>query len=192
MTSATASALPQSTHTYSRVEILAGEPCVWSGDNTTSLCAGRCSVLFSESDTPLPLSVQLSNSSNTSSAVHVLGPGGQQLPRPVACPLQLPAASCQLRCRDQVARALVCTGQQDRSQHALSLWLYMALRVMYSFCLGTTFLLIDSAVLAYCAEYTGLDYGFQRLWGALAALVVSPLAGFVMDVLSTDGVTNFR
>ncbi|XP_037075206.1 uncharacterized protein LOC119096417 isoform X2 [Pollicipes pollicipes] len=154
----------------------------------------RCSVLFPERGLPPAdaLDVRIVNSTNTSSQLRVLsvGVGGVTGLLPVTCP-RVGLGLCRLRCADTVARADVCAPDQDRSSHALTLSLYIGLRVVYAFCLGTTYTLIDTAVLSFCAQY-GIDYGFQRLWGTLAALVVSPLAGRVMDWLSYGGETNFR
>ena len=46
-------------------------------------------------------------------------------------------------------------------------------------------------MLSFCAVYR-VDYGFQRLWGTLAALVVSPLSGKIMDLFSYGLDMNFR
>jgi len=151
----------------------------------------RCTVLFPApgSPSPSPLPILLANSTNTSSPVFIHPPSSRS-PIAVSCPSRS-VADCRLRCADTLLRAEVCAPTEDRSRHSFTLGLYIALRVVYAFCLGTTFTLIDSAVLSYCAKY-GVDYGFQRLWGTLAALAVSPLSGMFMDWLSVPGETNFR
>ena len=153
----------------------------------------RCSVLFPAPSlsTGVPLSVLLVNASTNSTRLHALpaGDGGGGA-LPISCPSAAAVTSCRLQCADSLPRSAVCAPLSDRSSHSLTLTLYIVLRVVYSLCLGTTFTLIDSAVLSFCAQYR-VDYGFQRLWGTLAALVVSPLSGKIMDLLSV-GEMNFR
>ena len=141
--------------------------------------------------TGAPLSVLIVNATTNSTRLHALpaGDGGDSA-LPIACPSAAPVTSCHLHCADSLPRSAVCAPLTDRSSHKLTLTLFIVLRVVYSLCLGTTYTLIDSAVLSFCGQYR-VDYGFQRLWGTLAALVVSPLSGKIMDVLSV-GEKNFR
>ncbi|XP_043209615.1 major facilitator superfamily domain-containing protein 6-like isoform X2 [Amphibalanus amphitrite] len=151
-----------------------------------------CSVLFPPPSlaTGAPLSVLMVNSTDNSTRLHAVPAGGGGA-RPVACPPPALAQSCRLQCADALPLSVVCAPRDDRQSHSLTLWLYVFLRVVYSFCLGTTYTLIDTTVLSYCALFS-VDYGFQRLWGTVAALIVSPLSGKIMDLFSTVGMIEFR
>ena len=138
-----------------------------------------------------PLSVLIVNTTENSSRLHALA-GGEGAPLPVTCPTAAPAESCRLSCSEPLPLSAVCAPlADDRSRHSLTLILYIVLRLLYSFCMGTTYTLIDTTVLSYCSRFH-VDYGFQRLWGTLAALVVSPLSGKIMDLFSHAGVMDFR
>ncbi|XP_071534172.1 uncharacterized protein [Panulirus ornatus] len=69
--------------------------------------------------------------------------------------------------------------EMDRVATSTTFWSYLTLRTLYGALTGISFTLYDGAVMAY-VQTKGIDYGFQRAWGILAALFCAYVGGLLI------------
>ncbi|XP_046383422.1 uncharacterized protein LOC124153999 [Ischnura elegans] len=70
----------------------------------------------------------------------------------------------------------------------LTFWSYLAIRVLIGAVGGTAFAMFEGAVIALLRKH-GADYGLQRIYAAIGAMIASPLSGLLLDA---GGATDFR
>ncbi|XP_042865012.1 major facilitator superfamily domain-containing protein 6-like [Penaeus japonicus] len=92
---------------------------------------------------------------------------------------------CRLRCAAEVRRRDLCSNEKSTQVFSpmVTFWCYLMVRVLNGLTLATSFTLFDGATMAVLKEHKG-DYGLQRLYGNVGAIVVTPLSGVLIDVFS--------
>ncbi|XP_076046445.1 major facilitator superfamily domain-containing protein 6-B-like [Oratosquilla oratoria] len=96
--------------------------------------------------------------------------------------------ACHLHCEASVPHNLTCEDRPHSIEHnvAFSFWLYVVARIINTVMIGLTYTLFESAVVAVLKEY-GYDYGLQRVYGSVGAMVFAPLTGFLIDEFGKGG-----
>lgn len=92
---------------------------------------------------------------------------------------------CRLRCAAEVRRVDLCSNDKTTEvlKPMVTFWCYLLVRVLNGLTLATSFTLFDGATMAVLKEHKG-DYGLQRLYGNIGAIVITPLSGVLIDVFS--------
>ena len=103
-------------------------------------------------------------------------------------------SNCRARCLLTAPRANVCTNLEETEIYdvRLTFWSYMAIRVFIGIIGGTAFAMFEGAVMAILREQKA-DYGLQRVYANVGAMISSPLSGILMDYASKGkSYTDFR
>ncbi|XP_037782940.1 major facilitator superfamily domain-containing protein 6-like [Penaeus monodon] len=120
------------------------------------------------------------------------GPGEQGIPLDADTKSAYDVASttlasndCRLRCVAEVRRVDLCSNDKTTQvlKPMVTFWCYLLVRVLNGLTLATSFTLFDGATMAVLKEHKG-DYGLQRLYGNIGAIVITPLSGVLIDVFS--------
>ncbi|XP_071441529.1 major facilitator superfamily domain-containing protein 6-like [Hetaerina americana] len=103
-----------------------------------------------------------------------------------------PAELCQPACLVTTPREGVCmekfAPEAVTNNPKLTFWSYLAIRVLIGAIGGTAFAMFEGAVIALLRRH-GADYGLQRIYAAIGAMIASPLSGLLLDA---GGATDFR
>nr|XP_053644364.1 major facilitator superfamily domain-containing protein 6-A-like [Cherax quadricarinatus]XP_053644365.1 major facilitator superfamily domain-containing protein 6-A-like [Cherax quadricarinatus] len=93
--------------------------------------------------------------------------------------------SCIFQCSATLPRQHLCSNTETVQvvDPMLTFWCYLLVRLLNGLTLATSFTLFDGAAMAILKEYKG-EYGLQRLYGNLGAIVVTPVSGVLIDVFS--------
>lgn len=94
-------------------------------------------------------------------------------------------AACSLHCSALLPREHLCTNTKtvEVLDPMITFWCYLMVRVLNGLTLATSFTLFDGAAMAILKEHKG-EYGLQRLYGNVGAIVVTPISGVLIDVVS--------
>lgn len=74
----------------------------------------------------------------------------------------------------------------EPSSLRVTFWMYLVLRVSLIVVIATEMSLLKAAILTLVDKHNS-EYGYQRLWSSIAAVIVPPLVGIVMDKLKKSG-----
>ncbi|KAG8195952.1 hypothetical protein JTE90_028926 [Oedothorax gibbosus] len=102
-------------------------------------------------------------------------------------------SNCSIICTEKSSEYVhVVTPEEARSRRRITFCLYSALRIVYNIFSAIGFTLVNSSAIALTetSDESG-EYGRQRLWAMVAMAIFSPLAGILVDVMSTDTVINY-
>ncbi|XP_035227890.1 major facilitator superfamily domain-containing protein 6-like [Stegodyphus dumicola] len=100
--------------------------------------------------------------------------------------------NCSIICNELNTTESMPSDNIRNGQH-LTFYLYSLVRIVYNIFSAIGFTLVNSSALALTETDTELgEYGRQRFWAILAMAIFSPLAGILVDVISTgDRVINY-
>ncbi|CAL4068572.1 unnamed protein product, partial [Meganyctiphanes norvegica] len=102
-------------------------------------------------------------------------------------------SGCHLECQVLVERVGLCTNDKVvvEMDTTATFWIFLSVRILNGLTLATSFTMLDGATIAILREHGG-DFGLQRLYGNLGAVVMSPLTGYLIDSYTLDnGQSNF-
>ncbi|KAF2367900.1 Major facilitator superfamily associated domain [Trinorchestia longiramus] len=93
---------------------------------------------------------------------------------------------CSAQCRVLVLRNGLCKNKisVESVNPFMTFWLYVIVRILNSVTLATSMPLIEGATVCILKQYDG-DYGFQRMYGSLGPLIMTPLSGALIDTFSS-------
>ncbi|XP_037084601.1 uncharacterized protein LOC119105237 [Pollicipes pollicipes] len=95
-----------------------------------------------------------------------------------------PPPNCGSLSRSQDCR-LICPDASSRT----TFWVYFALRMVGVFFMAPSFTLLDATNLALVRQHKtpGQNFGRQRVTAIAATIIVPPLVGVIIDLVSTPG-----
>ncbi|XP_042222971.1 major facilitator superfamily domain-containing protein 6-like [Homarus americanus] len=103
-------------------------------------------------------------------------------------------SDCDLSCSSTLRREDLCSNtiSTEVIDPMVTFWSYMLVRLLNGLTLATSFTLFDGAAIAILKQYSG-EYGLQRLYANLGAIVVTPVSGVLIDVFSDmSGTQNYN
>ncbi|XP_077298637.1 uncharacterized protein LOC143919921 [Arctopsyche grandis] len=94
---------------------------------------------------------------------------------------------CTAKCLVTAPREQLCSNKNEEIDInvQLTFWSYLTGRVFLSIISSTGAVMFEGAVIALLREYGG-DYGLQKLYGIVGAMISSPLSGILIDYISRD------
>lgn len=101
--------------------------------------------------------------------------------------------NCFMRCQlsfirdEQEIFPIPCTDTLGDIQ--LTFWAYLGMRTFGDLCITTAVFLLDALILTGTNDFYGA-YGRTHLWSAIGLASISPLAGVLIDLFSTDATTT--
>lgn len=101
---------------------------------------------------------------------------------------------CSVKCSATIPRELLCSNTKTTQvfDPMATFWSYLMVRVLNGLTLATSFTLFDGAAMAILKEHKG-EYGLQRLYANLGAIVVTPVSGVLIDIFSDmNGTQDYR
>ncbi|KAA0185186.1 hypothetical protein HAZT_HAZT007759, partial [Hyalella azteca] len=163
----------------------------------------------------LPMSLECEDASDAPHTLHTLDQLRCEYSQVLLQPVQVLLTSCSPRCLVNgvlVIRDKVCANTEsvEDLNPQLTFWLYVVVRLLNSVTLesqmpnsfivivffyerltATSMPLFEGAVVTILKQYDG-DFGFQKIYGSLGPLIMTPVSGALIDAFSTDGSQDYR
>ncbi|XP_054708752.1 major facilitator superfamily domain-containing protein 6-like [Uloborus diversus] len=157
------------------------------------MCNMRCDKLtFKNSFIDMPLTIKLMKNSRDC-AHEVESIIIQKNISSLTCDLHSPSipSNCSIMCH--MMNSTLENPADSKSGRQLTFYLYCTFRIIYNIFSAIGFTLVNSSAIALTEmDRESGEYGRQRFWAILGMAVFSPLAGIMVDLISTeDGVMNY-